>query len=289
MARRRRLRLALAIVAVLALAAALVHRPLLGIRTLVAADDAAAARATAVRAPADDLDAVLARFVDAEGRVDYAALVKQRAPLDRVVAALAAIGPKSTPRRYRTRAQKLAYYINAYNALVLFGVVRNWPITSVRDVHGPIEPRAGFGFFWALRFRLDGETVNLHSLENDVIRQFGDARIHAAINCASVSCPRLAGSTYRATTLQTQLDAAAQRFAALASRHVRIDSTRRRIGISAIFAWYANDFAGDALDWIARYARAEDRAQLARARAAKFTLHTLPYDWSLNATRRRRR
>ena len=116
-----------------------------------------------------ELATILPRHV-VNGQVGYAALHEAPEPLRRHVAFLMTHGPRSTPDRYPTRNDRLAYYINAYNALVLHFVVDAWPIASVQDVHGWIEPKAGFGFFYALHARLDGSYINLYDLENAIIR-----------------------------------------------------------------------------------------------------------------------
>lgn len=228
--------------------------------------------------------------VSGEGLVDYGALAADPEPLARVVATLGMAGPQGRPDQYPTSADQLAFYVNAYNALTLFGVVENWPITSVHDVHGRIDTNGGFGFFFTQRFLLDGRRTNLHDLETDLIRGgFGDARIHAAINCASASCPQLAGEPYYPATIHTQLDAAATRFAS--APHVVVDSDAREIRLSSIYTWYAGDFEHDAqrfgwgsgvLDWIGHFADEPTRAALDEGRAAGFSVVYVDYDWSLN-------
>lgn len=235
-------------------------------------------------------DAALARWVRSD-RVDYELVRADETELRRFVATLAAIGPETTPERFTTEPERLAYYINAYNALVLLGVVDNWPIASVQDVHGWLDPRAGFGFFYGLRFPLDGGEANLYELENEVIRGFLDARIHAAINCASESCPALAPHAFEASKLDEQLDAVTRDFCSQ-DEHVSIDSKAREIRLSAIFDWYRSDFEEHArrlgqpptvLDFILAFAAKNLATELERARAAEFDVVFRPYDWTLNA------
>ncbi len=99
-------------------------------------------------------------------RVDYAEVLSGVSDLKRFAATLAEVGPTTTPDRFPTEEDRLAYYINAYNALTLLGVVDNWPISSVQDVRGWLDPRPGFGFFYGLRFFLDGDKITLYDLEN---------------------------------------------------------------------------------------------------------------------------
>lgn len=234
-------------------------------------------------------NAALERWVR-EGRVDYHAVRADEDGLRRFVSTLGMTGPESTPDRFQTEPARLAYYINAYNALVVLGVVDNWPIDSVQDVRGWLDPRAGFGFFYGLHFRLDGRDINLYELENEIIRGFLDARIHAAINCASNSCPALAPRAFEPAGLDRQLDEVT---AAFCSRepHVRIDDDEKKILLSAIFDWYRTDFEEHArrlgrpptvLDFILAFATPDVAVALERARDADYEVEFVPYDWALN-------
>jgi len=234
-------------------------------------------------------DSALGRWVHGES-VDYGAVIAEESGLRRFVATLARFGPSTTPERFPTEDERLAYYINAYNALTLLGVVEHWPIDSVQDVRGWLEPRAGFGFFYGLRFPLDGDRINLYDLENSVIRGFRDARIHAAINCASQSCPRLVPNAFEATKLDTQLDAVTAAFCSR-DEHVRVEDDAEEIQLSAIFDWYRPDFEEHArrlgrpptvLDFILAFARPATADAVSRARDADYEVVFRPYDWSLN-------
>lgn len=227
---------------------------------------------------------VLAAHV-VEGGVRYDTLVQDADELRRVVATLGGAGPRTIPPRFPTRASRLAYSINAYNALVLYAVVEAWPIDSVRDVHGWIEPDPGFGFFWARHYELDGRWINLYDLEHDVLRAgFEDARIHAALVCASRSCPELSERPYDPRRLDAQLDRAMRAFC---EREVVVEE--HRIVLSAIFDWYREDFERDArragwgetlLDYVEHCA---PRADVARARSEGLDVVFAEYDWRLNA------
>jgi hypothetical protein len=234
-------------------------------------------------------NAALGRWVR-PGGVDYDAVLAEEGDLRRFIATLGEIGPRLTPERFTTEPERLAYYINAYNALVLFAVADNWPIDTVHDVRGWLDPRAGFGFFYGLRFPLDGGTVNLYDLENEVIRGFVDARIHAAINCASKSCPALMPYAFEPARLDDQLDAVTRTFCS-DSPHVRVDDEAEEIQLSAIFEWYQPDFEEHArrlgrpatiVDFIVAFATPEVAAAVERAESADFDVVFQPYDWALN-------
>jgi hypothetical protein len=256
-------------------------------------------RSVAVRAepfeqPAEGFDyawwnEALGRWVQ-PGGVKYDAVRAEEGELRRFIATLGTMGPRATPERFTTEPERLAYYINAYNALVLFAVVDNWPIDSVHDVRGWLDPRAGFGFFYGLRFPLDGRSINLYDLENEVIRGFIDARIHAAINCASKSCPALMPYAFVPALLDDQLDAVTRDFCSN-SPHVRVDDEAEEIQLSAIFEWYQTDFEEHArrlgrpatiVDFILAFAAPGVAAEVERARNADFEVVFQPYDWGLN-------
>ena len=283
--RRLPLRALLGISAVLIVGCALVLRALLGFGLTTAGVEATARAPDALW---DDLDAVLTAHVGRDGQVDYTGLTADSGALREIAAGLAVVGPRMTPEHFRTDEDRLAYYINAYNVLTLLGVVAHWPITSVHDVRGAINPKDGFGFFYAQRFQLDGRRVSLYTLENSWIRgSFVDARFHAAINCASASCPSLAPVAYRSETLDIALSAAAQMFAAL-KPHVEVDREASVVRLSQIYSWYAEDFEAQAaalgvpptvLWWIDAQSGMEDGEEIAEA---GFSVEYVPYDWSLN-------
>lgn len=235
------------------------------------------------------LDALLQRVVR-DGRVDYEALRERAETLEAYAVTLQDWGPEQQATHFPDPQSRLAYYVNAYNALTLWGVIRHWPIGSVHDVRGWLEPRPGFGFFWAQHFMLDGRRINLYDLEHELLREgFDDARIHAAINCASTSCPPLASRAYLPATVEAQLDAASTRFAS--TPHVRVDDAARTVHLSAIYDWFRADFEQHAaklgepatvLNWVAHYSQ---QAKAVRAAIEqKYSVQHDPYDWSLNRT-----
>jgi hypothetical protein len=186
--------------------------------------------------PHDALDRVLRAHVDSTGRVDYAGLLAQRAGLDAYVDSLGAVSPHSAPDRFGTRADELAYWINAYNAFVLRGVIDAYPVDSVKDI-GILN-----GFFRRKEFVAGGEAMTLDHIENEIIRPvYQDPRIHVAINCGAVSCPPLAARAYTGDSLHVQLERAMQRFARSPS-YARLDAAAGTLHLSRILEWFRQDF-----------------------------------------------
>lgn len=244
-----------------------------------------------------DFDRVLQHFVNDKGRVDYAALQQHAGDLERYYSLLAAHSPDSHPELFPTEHDRLAYWINAYNAAAIQIVLAHYPITSVADVRRPwvffFLPRKS-GFFLFQRLTLGGATTSLYTLENRVIRKrFADPRIHFALNCASLGCPHLPQHAFHAADLEAQLDREARAFVAKA-RNVRVDHTTKTVWLSEIFKWYKKDFLAwyrhthpqhDAtlLSYIAAYLPADKAAELQRA--APYRIRFVPYDWCLNDQR----
>ncbi len=196
-----------------------------------------------------DWSAVLSRFVDERGRVNYEALARDRAVFDRYVAEVENVSPKSAPALFPTRNDELAYYINAYNALVFKGVLARGP-ESKSVWRGLIS---GYTFFVRMEIVVGGEKTNLKRLEDRVIREgFTDPRIHAALNCASVSCPRLPQKAFDAERLDEELDLAMAEFVG-DEKHLQIDHTSQELYLSKIFDWYREDF----LDYERRHGNPE--------------------------------
>lgn len=181
------------------------------------------------------LDEILQANVDSSGLVNYAALKAQPAALAAYVDSLGATSPHSDSTRFPTRDHELAYWINAYNAFVLWGVVEAYPVDSVKEI-GLLN-----GFFNRHKFRAGGKQMTLNHIENDIIRPvYRDARIHFAVNCGAISCPSLASRAYHGERLDAQLQQAMQHFAN-DSKHVDLDE-KGRLHLSKILEWYGDDF-----------------------------------------------
>ena len=189
--------------------------------------------------PHQILDHVLKKHVADTGEVDYRALQLQQHDLAAYVDSLALISPKSHGSRFSGTGDRLAYWINAYNALVLKGVVAAYPVASVMGI-----VTEGW-FFREQKFAVGGVEMTLDHLENRIIRpEFKDARIHFAINCAAASCPPLENRAFFGPTLEKRLEAATKRFSRTAS-HVRIDRDTQTVYLSKIMEWFAADFQAD--------------------------------------------
>ena len=233
-------------------------------------------------------DSLLARGVR-NGLVDYAAIERDRALLDRSLRSMADAPPEtllaiSKPRR-------LAYYLNAYNLATIdlilrFRKERAGRLGSIQEIPGA----------WSrYRWRIGGVDRTLDELEHRVIRlEFSEPRVHMALVCASRSCPPLPPAAFSGADLEPALERAARDFVNDPSRN-QFAPRQGRIRISKIFEWYGGDFVGhyrdEALDdhygekngaalaFASRYLP-EETVRALRLKEAK--VEFLPYDWSLN-------
>lgn len=177
---------------------------------------------------------VLRMFVNDEGAVDFHALAKDPADLKAFVDHIAGVSPESAPELFPTRESKLAYHINAYNALSMYGVIES----------GIPKSLSGFTklhFFWIKQFSVGGKSMSLYSYENEVIRPLGEERVHFALNCMSVGCPRLPRAPFTANALNDQLDRETRRFLG-ESRNLQRAPETRSVRLSEIFDFYKEDF-----------------------------------------------
>ena len=220
----------------------------------------------------EQYDQVLQKYVDSQGRVDYSALKSDSQNLYSYLDLLAVASPDDLP----TLQDKLVFWINAYNALTIKGVLDHYPTKSVRKVK-PIG-----GFFRRIKFQVGRQTYTLYDIEHEVIRSnFGEPRIHFALVCASAGCPILENRAFLPDTLQEQLDNGAAKFINNPEK-VRLDRKNRVLYLSKIFEWYAEDFEqthDSVIDFVAEYLPEEDVAFLKRK---DVSVQYLKYDWSLN-------
>lgn len=211
-----------------------------------------------------------------QGGLDYARLAADRSALDAYLASLAGARPESWGN-----SEQLAFWINAYNAVVAHHVLERYPgLATVRDVDG---------FFDELTFRVAGEERTLDEIEGRA-RELGDPRVHFAVVCASASCPDLRFEPYVGQRLDAQLAEQTRDFLADAGKGLLYDRAANDVWLSSIFKWYAGDFTGGStllayvargpvLAWVLPHLPAELAAELERRDPS---IRYLDYDWSLN-------
>jgi len=225
-------------------------------------------------------DSFLRRYLvtdDSSGihRVRYAAVsLQDRALLKQYLADLAEV--KVT---HLDRPEQRAFWINLYNALTVKVILDHYPVTSIRDID--ISP----GLFqrgpWdAKLIRIEDLHLSLNDIEHRILRPiWRDARLHYALNCASLGCPNLATEPFSATNSEQLLEQAASTFINH-QRGVRFDAGR--LELSSIYKWYEDDFGtsrAELINHLRRYAR-PDLANSLKDYRGRIVYR---YDWQLNA------
>lgn len=174
-----------------------------------------------------------------------------------------------------TRAEQMAYWINLYNVATVDLVLKHYPVSTIRKIHGGLFRTGPWN---RDLLNVEGETLSLNDIEHRILRPlFSDPRIHFAVNCASVGCPDLAAEAFAAETLDRQLDEAARAFI----NHPRAFRLEEgELIATSLFHWYGVDFGGEA--GVLAFARrhAEDRLRHILAGRKDWDDHD--YDWSLN-------
>lgn len=233
--------------------------------------------------PFDALDRVLKKYVNDQGRVDYQGLAQDRDDLDLFLSCVARYGPEQTPEMFPSVKDKHAYYINAYNALVLSNVLSRYPVENIDKIK--------INFFYETQFIVDGQTINLYDLENKIVRPvFKDPRSHFALNCGARGCPQLPREVFLGETLDEQLDRETKKFV-LEERNARVEGNI--VYISDIPCnFYPDDFIEyekaqgqnpankreAILSYFNRYRPADQ--QLPDPSSVK--MKCIPYDWTSN-------
>ena len=229
---------------------------------------------------------VLQKHVSPAGLVDYIGIQHDLVFLQ-LVEVISSQSPTSHPERFPSKTHVLSFWINAYNIMTIWGVISDRITHSVQDSHVSswIRINSGQDFFVANRVQVGGTWMNLYDLENKIIRVIGDARIHAAINCASHSCPILENKAFNADNLDERLSLSMQRMIH-SGKHLYIDTIQGIVYASLIFKWYKSDFDARNVkrlfDYWLRFAEEPLQSKLQQAHNNRFRIEWMPYDWRLN-------
>jgi len=179
---------------------------------------------------------------------------------------------KYTKKEVETWSQndQKALYINAYNAYTLNLILDHYPLKSIRDLSSP----------WKRPIvKLMGETHHLDWIEHEVLRAiFKETRIHAAVNCASKSCPPLASFAFEGSKLDQQLNDIMKAFVNDSIRN-QYNSSKKKASLSKIFKWYADDFKPSVREYLLTFAQGKAKETLQNS---DVEIDYLDYDWSLN-------
>lgn len=208
----------------------------------------------------DQWTGYLQKYVSKTGQVDYKNMLADDSELKAYIQQLT----NNTPNNNWSKKETLAYWINAYNALTIDLILRNYPIKSIKDIKDP----------WDQKFyTFNGEMLSLNQIEHDILRKMNEPRIHFAIVCASESCPKLLNEAYVAEKLEQQLTNATKTFLNDNSKNI---IRSNQLELSKIFKWFTKDFKqkGSLIDFLNQYSETpiSDNAKISY----------LEYNWDLN-------
>lgn len=208
----------------------------------------------------DAWNILLQQYVSNKGNVNYKGLGSNRNAITNYIASLG----DNMPNESWAKADKIAYWINAYNAMTVDLILRNFPINSIKDIKDPWKQR-----LW----KLGTKWYNLDEIEHQILRKMDEPRIHFGIVCASFSCPKLVNEAFTASNLETQLTEATKGFLSDPERN---NLSPNSIQLSKIFKWFAKDFKteGSLIDFLNKY------SDISISNNAKKSYKD--YNWSLN-------
>ena len=225
--------------------------------------------------------ALLKHHVSADGRVAYSKLKAEHATtaggaLRQYLDGLQVV--RAEEFGAWTPDQQQAFLINAYNAFTVQLIVDHYPVASIRDIGGLFKKPWSIEFFSLL----DGKAKTLDTIEHQLLRPvYKDVRIHAAVNCASISCPQLRGEAYTGARLNEQLEDQMRLWLADANRNQFVAASGD-VKVSKIFDWYKQDFVewgGGVREVLLRYGPPQAKVALIRASSLGY----LDYNWQLNS------
>ncbi len=216
-------------------------------------------------------DRLLKKHVNENGLVNYKGFKADQKEFDQYLDLLS----KNPPAKSWSKNEQMAYWINAYNAYTIRLVLNHYPVQSIKDIGSKIK----IPFVttpWASKFfSIGGEKMSLDNIEHGTLRKkFNDPRIHFALVCASISCPRLRNEAYSADKLDRQLDEEGQGFLN--------DPTKNKLSkdaaqLSKYFDWYKGDWSNNGqsvVSWVNKYANTKI--------SPSTKVSYLNYNWKLN-------
>lgn len=216
---------------------------------------------SAVNVDHSQWDKLLKKNVNSEGYVNYKGFQKDRVQLDSYLKMLS----EQNPNNDWSVQELLAYYINLYNASTVELILENYPTKSIKDIDGA----------WTKgRVSVGSKELSLGGIENGILRKMNEPRIHFAINCASVSCPKLLNEAYTASKINEQLDTVTKEFI----NSDKNDISSQTPKVSSIFDWYAKDFKVNGKQDVIGYINQYSKTKINQGIALAFK----NYDWNLN-------
>ena len=228
-----------------------------------------------------DYAEILERYLNSSGDVDYIALMAD----DRIIRYAKTLEGFDLAN-LETRNEHLAFWINAYNILSIYAVIRKLRKDPGFVKRGNQSLLQKARFFVLQRFTVGGKKYSLRAIENNIRKEFNEPRIHFALNCSSKSCPPLKDGLYAAESLDEELDSATRLFVNSPVGAV-LDIDNGVLYLNEIFKWYVEDFektGKSVLQFVTRYLQS-DKKKYVLEHQESIQIEYTKYDWNLNITK----
>jgi hypothetical protein len=217
-----------------------------------------------------------------EGKVNYKDVCKDDR-LEKYLNQLSA----TNPEEIENKQDKLAFWINAYNAFTIKIVCDYYPVESIRDIGfgGKVVAAVLNKTVWDKEFiEINGTKISLNHIEHEIIRkEFADPRIHFALVCAAVSCPPLRSEAFEGYKLDDQLNEQGDIFLNQKDKNY-FSLKEKEAHLSKILDWYGKDFGADneeILQYLTRFLPEETAAAI-KENPKEWDVKYTDYNWSLN-------
>ncbi len=213
---------------------------------------------------------LLKKYVNSQGLVNYKGIIQHKSELQSYLDVLSA----NPPSDKWSKNDKIAYWINAYNAFTVKLIVDNYPVKSIKDIGLSVQIPFVNTPWQKEFFKIGGEDMKLDEIEHSILRkQFDESRIHFALVCASKSCPKLRTEAYEGSKLSAQLDDQAKDFLSNQSKNI---ITADKLKLSKYFTWFKGDFTKHSglIDYLNKYAPLKINSNA--------SISYLDYNWNLN-------
>lgn len=213
----------------------------------------------------DAWDKLLKKHVKDNGLVNYKGFISDSVALNSYVSFLS----QQVPNTSWSAKEQLAYFINVYNANTIKLIVDNYPVKSIKDISATISP------FLKSYINIGDKTYSLADIEKGILQKMNEPRIHFAINCASISCPKLMRDAFTAKNVDQLMDKAATEFINSDKNSINKDNLK----LSEIFKWYKSDFLQaerSIIDYINKFSNVQINENA--------SVDYIQYNWNLNDT-----
>lgn len=221
--------------------------------------------AASEKADHSGFDALLKLHVSSNGDVDYKGFKKDITKFDDYLVEL----KDHAPMGDWSSNEKKAFYINAYNAYTIKFILTKYPVASPKDVSFSGKD------IWHFRMvQIGPQKYDLTQIEDNILRKMGDPRIHFAINCGAKSCPKLLNEAYFPETVSAQLTKVTKAFVTNTAHN---QLAAKKVKISKIFEWYAEDFKKDG-ETLIKFLNKYSNVTISDDAKVEYN----EYNWSLN-------